>query len=226
MPSFKIVKESAPKKTFRVASVIDTFDLPSNKITEKFEGEINIERDWNVGIIVGASGTGKTTIAKEILKEQYYEPENYNSDCVLDDFPSDVNVEAITKMFGAVGFGSVTSWLKPYQVLSNGEKMRVDLARALLSDKQTIVFDEFTSVVNREVAKIGSTCVQKAVRKMNKKFVAVACHYDIVDWLEPDWVFCTDDMTFNVSKKKGQKLKLKYIKRRENIGSFLKSIII
>src|SRR5699024_2124119 len=103
------------------------------------------------------------------------------------------SVDDITKMFYAVGFGSVPCWLKPYSVLSNGEKMRVDLARALL-EKDFTVFDEFTSVVDRQVAQTTSLAVNRAVRKMGKKFVAVSCHYDIVDWLEPDWVFDTNTM--------------------------------
>jgi GNAT superfamily N-acetyltransferase len=52
-----------------------------------------------------------------------------------------------------------------------------------------IVFDEFTSVVDRNVAKVGSHAVQKAVRKTNQKFVAVTCHYDVEGWLQPDWVY-------------------------------------
>jgi len=57
--------------------------------------------------------------------------------------------------------------------------MRVDIARAILMDKPIIVFDEFTSVVDREVAKISSYAIQKAVRRTNKQFIAVTCHYDV-----------------------------------------------
>ena len=57
-------------------------------------------------------------------------------------------------------------------------------------------FDEFTSVVDRNVAQIGSFAMQKAIRKTDKKFIAVTCHHDVEDWLLPDWVFNTDTMTF------------------------------
>jgi GNAT superfamily N-acetyltransferase len=59
----------------------------------------------------------------------------------------------------------------------------------LLSEENPIVVDEFSSVVDRQVAKIVSNSVQKYVRKNNRRFVAVSCHYDIIDWLQPDWVF-------------------------------------
>ena len=88
---------------------------------------------------------------------------------------------------------SVPSWLKPYKVLSNGEKMRVNLARALL-EKDVICFDEFTSVVDRQVAKTACIAINKAIKNTNKKFIAVSCHKDIIEWLQPDWLFDTDTM--------------------------------
>jgi transcriptional regulator with GAF, ATPase, and Fis domain len=53
-----------------------------------------------------------------------------------------------------------------------------------------VAFDEFTSVVDRNVARIGSAAVAKAIRsgQIRCRFVAVTCHYDIIDWLAPDWI--------------------------------------
>ena len=203
MPTFNIVKESKPKKTFRVASVIGKFDLQSETIIDKFEGNIEIPKNWQIGLIVGKSGTGKTTIAKQLFPDSYITNFNYSAESILDDMPQDKSVEEITSAFNAVGFSSPPSWLKPYSVLSNGQKMRVDLANAILSDKELFVFDEFTSVVDRNVAQIGSFAMQKAIRKTNKKFIAVTCHFDVEDWLLPDWIFDTDTMTFRSNE--GQK---------------------
>lgn len=102
-------------------------------------------------------------------------------------------MDEIEKMFYAVGFGSVPSWLKPFDVLSNGEKMRVELARAMLQG-DFVVFDEFTSVVDRQIAQTASMAINKAVHRTGKKFVAVTCHYDVLEWLQPDWVFDTNEM--------------------------------
>ena len=87
--------------------------------------------------------------------------------------------------------------------------MRVDIARALCLDKPLIVFDEFTSVVDREIAKVSAFAISKAVRRSKKKFIAVTCHYDVVDWLDPDWVFCTDTMEFSRKKEVGRPLNSK-----------------
>ena len=196
MQNFDIIRESKPQKTFRVSSVMGKFDLSSNHIKERFVGSITMPDNWQVGLIVGSSGTGKTTIAKELFPESYVSSFNYNSESILDDMPKEKSVDEICSAFNSVGFSSPPSWLKPYSALSNGQKMRVDLANALLQKEKLFVFDEFTSVVDRNVAKIGSYAVQKAVRKTSKQFIAVTCHFDVEEWLLPDWVFDTDSMSF------------------------------
>ncbi len=105
----------------------------------------------------------------------------------------ELSIKEITGLLTAVGFSSPPSWIKPYQVLSGGERFRCDLARALSGTHPRpplVAFDEFTSVVDRNVAKIGSAAVAKGIRsgQIRCRFVAVTCHYDILDWLEPDWV--------------------------------------
>jgi ABC-type polar amino acid transport system ATPase subunit/GNAT superfamily N-acetyltransferase len=197
MPTFDIVRQVKPKQTFRVASVIGKFDLQSENIVEHFSGNIDIDDKWQVGLIVGKSGTGKTTIAKQLFEDAYVTNFEYTAETILDDMPKQCSLEEITNAFNSVGFSSPPSWLKPYSVLSNGQKMRVDLARSILDEKKFFVFDEFTSVVDRNVAQIGSFAMQKAIRKTDKKFIAVTCHHDVQDWLLPDWVFNTDSMTFH-----------------------------
>lgn len=196
MPNFDIIKEINPTKSFRVASVMSAFDLQSTHIKEHFQGSFDLDNDWNIGLIVGGSGTGKSTIAKELFPESYFKGYEYQASSVIDDMPKGKGVEDITRSFGAVGFSSPPSWLKPYNVLSNGEKMRVDLARAILEERELIVFDEFTSVVDRTVAKTGSLAIHKAIKRLGKRFIAVSCHRDIIEWLQPDWIFDTDKMKF------------------------------
>lgn len=192
MPHFDIVKQNNIKNTFRVSKIQADFDIKNEHADEHFVGDIEIPENWHIGVIVGGSGTGKTTIAKELFGKDYITNFKYTADSVIDDMPK-ANIDEITKTFYAVGFGSVPSWLKPYKVLSNGEKMRCDLARAIL-ERDFIVFDEFTSVVDRNVAKTACIAINKAIKSTNKRFIAVSCHYDILDWLQPDWIFDTDKM--------------------------------
>lgn len=232
MPSFDIIRESKPKESFRVSSVLNAFDLDINKVKEHFKGNIDIDsKHWNVGLIVGGSGTGKSTIANDVFGNHFIEYD-YKCEAVIDDMPKDKGIKEITKAFTSVGFASPPSWLKPYSVLSNGEKMRCDLANCILQEKEIIIFDEFTSVVNREVAKTGSYAISKAVRKLNKKFIAVACHSDIIDWLEPDWIYNTDEQRFffALANTKDPKSNLKFselgMRIKEKFGRYSGSITI
>ena len=125
MPHFDIVKTNRPDVTFRVSKIQADFDIKLEHSSEHFVGDIELPDKWQIGVIVGASGTGKSTIAKELFSQELITGLDYKAKSVIDDMPKECSVEDIGKMFYAVGFGSVPSWLKPYSVLSNGEKMRV-----------------------------------------------------------------------------------------------------
>jgi ABC-type ATPase with predicted acetyltransferase domain len=227
MPSFNIVKTWNRPDSFRAQSVIGSFTLNDVKMEKQFIGSIPIESEkWKIGVIVGRSGTGKTSIAKQLFPKEYIRGFEYTSDTILDDFPENVPINEITKALCNVGFASPPDWLKAYENLSQGERMRVDIARALCLQQQLIVFDEFTSVVDREIAKVSACAIAKAVRRTNKQFIAVTCHYDVLDWLEPDWVFCTDEMSFSKKKDNDQKSSLQFTGVREAFGDCLATITI
>jgi ABC-type ATPase with predicted acetyltransferase domain len=74
-----------------------------------------------------------------------------------------------------------------------------------------LFFNEFTSVVDREIAKVSAFAISKAVRRSNKKLTAVTYHNDVIDWLDPDWIFCTDTMEFSRKKEVGRPLTSAFI---------------
>lgn len=199
MRTFDIVRSSEVEQTYRVQKIKTDFDYSVSEVSERFTGAIDLSKPWKIGLIVGSSGTGKTTIARDLFGSDIVNQGGglYTHKSVIDDMPKEADFESITRMFYSVGFGSVPSWLKPYSVLSNGEKMRVDLARALL-EKDLVCFDEFTSVVDRDVARTMCKAIHKTMsRAEGKRFIAVSCHRDVVEFLAPDWVFDTDVMRFS-----------------------------
>ena len=225
MYDFNINLECTPSKSFRVARIMADFDVKQDHCKAQLSGEIETPQQWNIGVIVGPSGTGKTTIAKNIFPDILLGDFQYSGDSVVDDMPEHCTMDEIEKMFYSVGFGSVPSWLKPYSVLSNGEKMRVDLANALLRS-DNVAFDEFTSVVDRNVAKTCCVAVEKAVRRADKRFIAISCHYDILEFLKPDWVFDTAKMQGFFGTSLDRKEDFPSGNAEEASGTYLGDIII
>jgi len=315
--------------SFRVQQVLGMFDIPhTQNLREHFSVEVPALSDsWQIGMIVGPSGSGKTSIARAAFGENLYAAGGWPADRAVIDGFGDLPIRMITQALTAVGFSSPPAWVKPYAVLSNGEKFRCDLARALLSASPApsspysgeragvsgdlarallsaspapsplysgeragvrgglssgvasftpraarpltlpsppstgeresmapslemsaecqvlsaeeenlretvsqriqpadrtqspalghqsaplktespaqgtslVVFDEFTSVVDRTVARIGSAAISRAIRsgKIAKRFVAVTCHYDVIPWLRPDWIIDMATQTVN-----------------------------
>ena len=151
---------------------------------------LTLDKPWQVGLIVGPSGSGKSTIARELFGDKLVSgwpwPEGK---ALVDGFPEAMSASEITGLLSSVGLSSPPSWVKPFAVLSNGEQFRANLARTLAEQPDIAVVDEFTSVVDRTVAKVGSAAVAKCVRASGRRFVAVSCHADIEEWLQPDWKY-------------------------------------
>jgi len=176
-------KVKTDKYTKYASRVFDfDFDGVSKFICHK---KPNIKNDFNIGLIVGSSGSGKSTLLKEFGKE--CSPLWDYDKAIVSHYETP---EEAVKLLSSVGLNSVPSWMKPYSVLSTGEKFRADLSRKI---KDNGVIDEFTSVVNRSVAKSASLAISKMIRRENiKNVVFCSCHDDIIDWLDPDWTFNTD----------------------------------
>jgi ABC-type ATPase involved in cell division len=193
------VRVSTPVSTsMRARQLSAAFDVPEHDVSEReWHGDVPLDaQKWNVGLIVGPSGAGKSTVARQLFGDEIVP--SWNSLSVIDDFDTKLSVDEIAAACQAVGFNTIPAWLRPYDVLSTGERFRVELARRMIESDpdRPLLVDEFTSVVDRQVAKIGAHAVQKWVRRNDRQFVAVSCHYDIREWLRPDWTLEPATMTF------------------------------
>jgi GNAT superfamily N-acetyltransferase/ABC-type ATPase involved in cell division len=171
--------------------IANAFDFAFDGTTHFDVPEFDIPEHYNIGLIVGPSGSGKSSILKKIGAERSFEWQDGVAVC--SHFESATEAK---ERLSAVGFNSVPSWLKPFNHLSNGEAFRASLAMAM---RDFAVIDEFTSVVDRQVAKSCAHAAQKFIRGRGIKNVTFAtCHYDVIDWLQPDWIFdtATKQLTF------------------------------
>jgi len=187
------LKRKAEPKTSKIGmddqtrNLIRPFDYDSEGIEKFYPYEIPVDLPVNfgIGVIVGASGTGKSTLLKEFGNVS--SPQWDNDRSIAWHFDS---AEDASERLAAAGLMSIPEWVKPYNVLSNGQQFRADLARSI---NNYGVLDEFTSVVDRNVAKAASTAMARYIRKNSIRNVVVAtCHRDVLEFLEPDWVIDLD----------------------------------
>jgi GNAT superfamily N-acetyltransferase len=140
---------------------------------------------------------GKSTVARKLFGEHMRADFAWPADkALVDGFPASLGVKDVVELLSAVGFSSPPSWMRPYHVLSTGQQFRVHIARLLAENQAISVVDEFTSVVDRTVAQIGSAAIAKTVRRRGQKFIAVSCHEDVAEWLDPDWVYRPAEQLF------------------------------
>jgi GNAT superfamily N-acetyltransferase len=194
-----IAVESPIVESPRVAQIRGMFDLAAAK-TSRLRWSVSLpldERPWHIGLITGPSGCGKSTLARHFWPDHLHSEFAWPKDAaLLDGFPAALSIKDITALLSAVGFSSPPAWLRPFHVLSTGQQFRVALARLLAESPQLAVMDEYSSVVDRTVAQIGSAALAKVIRQRGQRFIAVTCHDDVEDWLQPDWVYRPAENSF------------------------------
>jgi len=217
---------------YRAARVKSLFNAERGN---EFNLDANIDidgLDWQIGLIVGASGSGKTSIGKQLFGGGKL-VDLYGGWCtdkpIIESICPEGDFDTVTGALANVGLGDVPSWLRPFHALSNGQQFRAGLARLITDAPNEVIVDEFTSVIDRQIAKIGAMAFSKGWRRnKGKKIVLLACHYDIIEWLQPDWVFDTGtgELKKDTSLSKDQSLSWKFGRSTPVIGSILSSIII
>lgn len=206
---YTVQLESPVATSFRAVKAANSLDIDVEKKSKhhlSISG--NLTADFRIGLIFGASGSGKTTLAKQVFGEDCLNEHIDLTRPIIDQFPEEMSYDDCAGALMGIGLTSVPCWIRPAYTLSTGQKARALAALRLASGGKTeiIVIDEWTSTVDRCVAKVMSHCIQKHARKSGKQVVLVSCHYDVFEWLNPDWVVDCN--------------KQKYEDRRSMVGAF------
>jgi GNAT superfamily N-acetyltransferase len=189
----------AEATSYRAARVKSLFNAESGA-NFSLDAELPIEdMQWRIGVVVGPSGSGKTSIGRLIFPEAgesaFWSP-TWPDAPLIEAIGPEQDFDDVTAALGSVGLGSVPTWLRPYGALSNGERFRADLARLVIDAPPCAVVDEFTSVVDRQIARFGALAFAKAWRRGTGQVVLLTPHYDVLEWLEPDWIYDTAKHSF------------------------------
>lgn len=196
MQTFSVDLYSNASNTFRCNKAAMSVDLDINKkLHHHFEVTADITTKFNIGLILGASGSGKTTLAKKIYGDFNENILDLNKP-IIDQFDSNLSYDECANILCGIGLSQIPCWIRPAGTLSNGQRARAEAALLMHSSNKNIVIDEWTSVVDRITAKIMSHTLQKHARKYNREIVVISCHYDIIEWLSPDWIIDCNKQTY------------------------------
>jgi ABC-type lipoprotein export system ATPase subunit len=195
--------ESPVYSNFRCQVAANSLDIDvakKNTHILKIENVV-IPEIWNVGLIYGASGSGKTTAIKHLFGENIFQTIINEDEPIINQLPEHLSYEECAALLNGIGLNSVPCWLRPVKTLSNGQRARAEAVLLMCQDSKFIFIDEWTSVVDRTVAKAMSVCISKFAKKHNKKIVLLSCHYDILEWLNPEWLIDCNKQKFELRKQ-------------------------
>lgn len=150
--------------------------------------DIYVPKDFEIIYITGESGSGKTTILKEIAKQygaNLYEIDNHYKTVPLFLANGEENQIETISVLTSVGISDATLWLNTYNELSDSQKARYEIALKMMQD-DVVLIDEFLSTLDRDTAKAVAYNIQKAIRKAHKKLIVTTAHEDLQEYLKPD----------------------------------------
>jgi ABC-type glutathione transport system ATPase component len=182
MQTYDVRLQSEVSKSYRCKRAADSLDIDvKKKSLHTFSINADIKTPYNIGLIVGSSGSGKTTLAKQIFGQDCFKVILDEEKPIIEQFPENYTYDECANLLTGIGLAQVPCWIRPVKTLSNGQKARAEAALLMCNNELTVI-DEFTSVVDRTVAKAMAHCIQKHARKQNKQIVLLSCHYDVIEW--------------------------------------------
>ena len=198
LQNHRVTLTSPVSDSYRCTRAANSVDLDvQKKSTHDLQVQGDFDAPFSVGLIVGASGSGKTTLARQVWGDDALREVLDLSRPVIEQFPDAMTYDDCVAALCAIGLSQVPCWIRPACTLSNGQRARAEAAlRMANAGAELVVIDEWTSVVDRTVAKAMSHCVQRHARAAGRRIVLLSCHYDVTEWLQPDWVLDCNTATF------------------------------
>jgi uncharacterized protein len=153
--------------------------------------ELQVPRG-SVVYITGQSGSGKSLLLKDLSRQiqdrgqrvvNLDQIELDNSRTLVDQLGKDLN-DAL-RILSLAGLNDAYLFIRRPNELSDGQRYRFRLAKAIETDADVWVADEFMAVLDRTAAKVIAYSVQKTARRAGKTLIVATTHTDMVPDLAP-----------------------------------------
>lgn len=191
--------ETMGRPSRRTAAIGLQFGLPlfakKTTIVESTKVAIGPGR---IVLLLGPSGSGKTSALAQIER-------GFAGGCmvgrvcffgdaaIVDRIAAWLPLCDVLGLMSACGLSEARLWVRPFAVLSDGEKFRARLARAMAIHARSnaaapLLCDEFCSLLHRRVAKAIGFGLRKLVWRYGISVVLACSQDDIVADLQPDTI--------------------------------------
>ena len=126
--------ESPASDSFRCQMAANSLDIDvKKKLSHHLKIEnVDLEGEFNIGLVIGASGSGKTTLATKLFGTDVFTSKVDPTTPIIDQFPEGMEYDDCANILSGIGLSSVPCWIRPVSTLSNGQKSRAEAALVLL----------------------------------------------------------------------------------------------
>ena len=157
----------------------------------------NLELEVQPGAVVyitGQSGGGKSVLLRELARQMgdrgmdvvNLDDIVFSDEPVINQIGRDTN-HAI-ELLAAAGISDAYLYVRRPKELSDGQRYRLRLAKAIETGAAVWVADEFLAILDRTTAKVIACSLQKVARRAGATVMVATTHTDMVADLAPDLV--------------------------------------
>jgi ABC-type lipoprotein export system ATPase subunit/GNAT superfamily N-acetyltransferase len=185
--------------------VMDSFGITTKTIRTRLAGPVNLTAQaGTITFVAGSSGCGKSLLlacldpqwrSDTVEMHGSIAPADYSASWLTPFPPQATLFEFLAGKHGAdrafdalarVGLSEALAFLKPFELLSRGQRYRAMLADLTLGDAQIWLIDEFCSDLDPLTARIVAHKLRETVRREARiAFVAAANHSHFIAALRP-----------------------------------------
>jgi ABC-type ATPase with predicted acetyltransferase domain len=177
----------------RVLEIAEAFGIGlEDKEFVVFDNQEFTIKQGDVVYITGQSGGGKSVLLRDLTKQMAERGKKVvNLDSVefddrplIDQIGKDTN-DAV-RLLGMAGISDAFLYARRPQELSDGQRYRFRLAKAIEQGTEVWAADEFMAILDRTAAKVIAYSIQKAARRAGATLMVATTHTDLVPDLSPD----------------------------------------